>query len=423
VPILIRPIGKRRKKKDTPSARLTAYAEAEQQLLAEYALPPTEPISKCPHGVMVERGTTASWYCTVCRDIRAEDAPRRKPYQVDKGHPLRLGLDRFPRTGFLQLSKAFYEDWSDGSGYEFINTPADHEQAPGDLFTPRMHASAQGGYTNDRGAAVRAARPGIGFNEDTREQLRIGFAKMLAPWEYEREDAHLFQRRLFNPVIRAELQHHTGPALVDIGASAARSHKSDVREGWKKPRIVWDDPYSFPQDAKENLRLYLRDGLSPRWTGETKPTATDKQIEEWREKHWSRGRGEWNPKLFRREPWCSCPDCTRYWKSNRSKDWRDDRNNRGTGMRDINTRLELYDHGTGRLNVERMRATCDGLLWPGHIRFILGSGVTVRQHHWPGEDRTPRGHSGIDPAAKMITRSGCVCALCSTAGMPEYRCS
>ena len=90
-------------------------------------------------------------------------------------------------------------------------------------------------------------------------------------------------------------------------------------------------------------------------------------------------------------------------------------------MRDINSRLGLYDYGTGDLNVTRMREIWGGLLWPGHILFVLNAGVTVRQHYWPGEDRIPRGDSLTKPSEKKITRSGCVCALCFTAGMPEYR--
>lgn len=436
MPILVElPTGKRRKKKYTQYARLTAYAKAWEAQEAEYAKPGDAPISKCPHGVMTTLGATTSWYCTVCRPIRTEDTPRPKPYRLDRTHPLRLGLGRFPRSGFLPLSKAFYEDWSDGSDYQVVNTPADHEKEPGDSFTPRMHSAARAGYTNDSGVAVRAAQPGVGFNEETRKQFGIGFAKMLSPWEYERKDAHLFQRRLFNPLVRPELEHPTGPALIDIGASVARSHKSDVREGWKKPRLTPDDiltPFLARRaeearvakrkaEGQENLNLYLRDRLSPRWVGDANPTATDKQIEEWREKHWSRSRGAWNPKLFRREPWCSCLACMRYWKSNRSEDWRNDRNNRGTGMRDINSRLGLYDYGTGDLNVARMREICDGLLWPGHILFVLNAGVTVRQPYWPGEDRIPRGHSLTKPREKKISRSGCVCPLCFTAWMPEYR--
>jgi len=71
-------------------------------------------------------------------------------------------------------------------------------------------------------------------------------------------------------------------------------------------------------------------------------------------------------------------------------------------MRDINSRLGLYDYGTGDLNVTRMREICGGLLRPGHILFVLNAGVTVRQHYWPGEDRIPRGHSLTKPSEKTL---------------------
>ena len=160
-----------------------SYPKAHDRWLSEYCRWDDNPdyfddavrYRRCSHGCLVatdtENGNEAN-YCTICRPLLVSTPPRLNPYPMQQGHPLRLGLPKFPRKGveFLGLRGTV------GRHYY----PGDHEICP---YNPKQRmriAEGVGGYvrsgTKD-GNGIRAVRG----NGPTEESLELRWADLYRP--------------------------------------------------------------------------------------------------------------------------------------------------------------------------------------------------------------------------------------------------